>query len=111
VKKTAFLIAALALIALPVVAHADGFFALTANVVKVGCSPVPGFDAPPALQCQMDLAPNPGLSREVIVYCLDPDVAQACNSYQPGDPVIVIGEETKGGKVVTKIGYWTKGSF
>lgn len=107
-KKSLFVILALTLAALPTLAGADGFFALTGEVSKVECWLAPVYDPNTrSLQCSMAIAPDPGLADQVTVFCLDPAVAESCSAFQAGDLVMVFGTETRNTKVVDRIGVWT----
>lgn len=108
-KKTALVVLALIFVALPAIAGAETFFALSGQVSKVECTVTPSLSGPGIVQCAMAILPDPGFEAEVDLFCLDPDVAKACSSFAPGDPVIVQGRELKASKVVDKIGYWVKG--
>lgn len=110
-KKTALVVLALIFVALPAIAGAETFFALSGQVSKVECAVTPDLSGRGGiLQCAMAILPDPGFEAEVDVYCLDPDVAKACASFAPGDPVLIQGRELKATKVVDKIGYWVKGT-
>jgi hypothetical protein len=108
-KKLALGVFALLLLALPLLASADSFFTLTGQVAKVQCTELPTFQAPPMLHCEMVVAPDPGFTSHVTVYCMDPAVAEACSGFQAGDPVMIFGHEVGKTKMVDKIGVWVTG--
>jgi hypothetical protein len=110
-KKTVLALAALALVALPMLAQADGFFSITGTVAKVSCTELPSLTPPAPKQCALAIQPDPGLTKNIEILCLDPDIADACSSFQPGDPVIAYGHLEKSSKVVDKIGWWTQTAF
>ena len=110
-KLTVLALAALTLIALPTLAQADGFFTITGTVAKVSCTELPSLTKPAPKQCAMAILPDPGFSRSVEILCLDPGVADACSSFQTGDPVIAYGHMVRTSKIVDKIGWWTQTAF
>jgi hypothetical protein len=108
-KKTALVVFALVFVALPAIAGADTFFAYAGTLSKVECTVTPTVGGPGLLQCAIAILPDPGMTAEIDLYCLDPVVAKACSSFQTGDPVLIQGHENRI-KMVDKIGYWVKGT-
>ena len=106
-KKAALLALVLvALTALPAAASTVpfNFFTLTGVMANLDCTTYPGQPSP--MRCVMTVKPSlDDSSRGVQVSCLDEGVVKGCGSLLVGDPVLIVGSDQRGVKVVEHVAY------
>ena len=104
--KSTALVACLALVLLSAASAMAGegdSFGLSGSIVKAHCAESPTLTGPGLLQCELAVTPDLGFAKEVSLFCLDPEVARLCASFDVGSAVVVVGVEQRGLKVVKKI--------
>jgi hypothetical protein len=95
-----------ALAALPAAASTvpSSFFTLTGVMASLDCTAFPGEPSP--MRCVMTVKPSlDDTSRGVQVRCLDEAVVKGCGSLLVGDPVLIVGSDQRGVKIVEHVAY------